>query len=91
MGTVNKSEVARIVAETAGLQLKQAEAAIDAALAEILRRANHGDTVRFIGFGAFSVKARPARTGRNPATGEAIPIPESRKLVFKAGKAKAED
>lgn len=90
MGTVNKSEIARIVAETAGLQIKQAEAALDATLAEITRRTSHGDTVRFIGFGSFSVKARPARTGRNPGTGLPVDIPESRKLVFKAGKAKAD-
>lgn len=90
MGTVNKSEVARIVAEAAGLQIRQAEAAIEATLTEITRRAGHGDTVRFNGFGSFSVKARPARTGRNPATGAPVDIPESRKLVFKAGKAKAD-
>ena len=52
--------------------------------AKAARELRAGDTVALIGFGKFQVKARPARTGRNPATGHPIEIPESRKLHFKA-------
>ena len=43
--------------------------------------------VQLVGFGSFEVKTRAARVGRNPKTGEEIPISEARLPVFKAGKA----
>ena len=52
-------------------------------LAEALAR---GDRVELRGFGAFSVKNRPARTGRNPRTGEAVHVPEKFVPFFKTGK-----
>lgn len=87
MGMVNRDAIARAVAEKTG-RGTQAEVRemVDATLAAIRERAEAGDTIRFNGFGTFQVKARPARMGRNPATGAAIEIPESRKLVFKASK-----
>jgi integration host factor subunit beta len=45
-----------------------------------------GDRVELRGFGAFSVKQRDARMGRNPRTGEAVPVPEKAVPFFKAGK-----
>lgn len=53
---------------------------ISAALAE-------GDKVQLVGFGAFEVKKRAERIGRNPKTKESIKIPASQVPVFKAGKA----
>ena len=47
---------------------------------------SNGDSVGLIGFGTFEAKVRPARTGRNPRTGEPIDIPEKTVPVFKAGK-----
>ena len=55
-----------------------------AAITDALQK---GDTVALSGFGTFVVKARAARTGRNPRTGEAIEIPASKVPSFKAGKA----
>ena len=46
-----------------------------------------GEKVQLVGFGSFEVKTRAARVGRNPKTGEEIPISEARLPVFKAGKA----
>ena len=46
----------------------------------------NGDTVSVTGFGRFSTKSRPARTGRNPRTGESIAIAASKARSFKAGK-----
>jgi len=45
-----------------------------------------GDRVELRGFGAFSVKTRPARTGRNPRTGDAVQVDEKRVPFFKTGK-----
>lgn len=87
MGTVSKDALVRAVAETTGQQMAVTKATIDAFLDTVRNRAEAGDTLRLMGFGSFSVKARPARMGRNPSTGEAIEIPETRRLVFKASKA----
>lgn len=86
MGTVNKDALVKAAAEQSGLPTTSARAAIDAFLGVVAARAEAGDTVRLSGFGTFQVKARSARMGRNPQTGEAVSIPESRKLVFKAPK-----
>ena len=74
---MNKTELIAAVAEKADLSKKDAEAAITAA----------GEKVQLVGFGSFEVKTRAARVGRNPKTGEEIPISEARLPVFKAGKA----
>lgn len=87
MATVNKDVLVRAVAETTGQQLAATKATIEAFLDATRGRAEQGDTIRLNGFGSFAVKARPARLGRNPATGEAIDIPETRRLTFKAAKA----
>ena len=52
----------------------------------ITTRLKAGDKVRMDGFGVIEVKDRPARTGRNPGTGETIQIAASRKLVFRPAK-----
>ena len=54
---------------------------------ELAKALKAGDSVALAGFGAFVAKVRPARTGRNPKTGEAIAIAESRVPAFKSGKA----
>jgi DNA-binding protein HU-beta len=86
MGTVNKADLIRLVAEATGETQKTAQAVIEAAIDAIGKRAEAGDTVKIMGFGAFAVKARPARIGRNPKTGEPVDIPETRKVTFKASK-----
>ncbi len=77
--------VSRIVAET-GLSKKEATAAVDAFAATVCDALSSGDSVGLIGFGTFETKVRPARTGRNPQTGEPLSIPEKTVPVFKAGK-----
>ena len=75
------------VAEKADLSKKDAEAAITAAVEAITGALIEGEKVQLVGFGSFEVKTRAARVGRNPKTGEEIPISEARLPVFKAGKA----
>ena len=64
-----------------------AYAAINAALDAIVESLASEDKVQLVGFGAFEVKKRAERTGRNPKTKEPIPIPASQVPVFKPGKA----
>ena len=84
---MNKTELIAAVAEKADLSKKDAEAAITAAVEAITGALIEGEKVQLVGFGAFEVKTRAARVGRNPKTGEEIPISEARLPVFKAGKA----
>jgi DNA-binding protein HU-beta len=83
---MNKAEFVAKVAEKSGLTRKQAEAAVAAFTQTVTDSLKEGDKVQLMGFGTFEVKERPARTGRNPATGEAIEIAASKAPVFKAGK-----
>ena len=84
---MNKTELIAAVAEKADLSKKDAEAAITAAVEALTGALIEGEKVQLVGFGSFEVKTRAARVGRNPKTGEEIPISEARLPVFKAGKA----
>ncbi len=64
-----------------------AEEALDAVLSSIAKGVKKDKKVQIIGFGTFEVKQRAARTGRNPKTGEAMPIPASKSVGFKASSA----
>ncbi len=84
---MNKGELIEAVAASAGLSRADATKAVDAVLDSVTRTLAGGDSVSLVGFGTFTVKARAARMGRNPRTGEAIQIKASNVPGFKAGKA----
>ena len=84
---MNKAELVTAVAEKAGMSKKDSEKAINAAFDAITDALVAGDKVQLVGFGAFEVKERNARVGRNPKTKEEIQIPASRVASFKVGKA----
>ena len=84
---MNKSELIAAVAEQAGLSKKDAEKAVNAVVSAVTDALVEGDKVQLVGFGTFEVRAREARTGKNPRTGEAIKIAASKVPAFKAGKA----
>ena len=84
---MNKTDLIAAVAEKADLSKKDAEAAITATVDAITEALTQGEKVQLVGFGSFEVKTRAARVGRNPRTGEEIPISEAKLPVFKAGKA----
>ena len=83
---MNKAEFVAMIAEKSGLTRKQADAAVAAFTQTVIETLKSGDKVQLMGFGTFEIKDRPARTGRNPATGESIEIAASKTPVFKAGK-----
>ena len=84
---MNKAELISAVAEKTGLSKKDSEKAINATFDTIVLSMEAGEKVQLVGFGAFDVKERASRIGRNPKTKEEIEIPASRVPVFKAGKA----
>lgn len=84
---MNKAELIDVIAVNADLSKADATRAIESVLDTITAQLKAGDTVNLVGFGSFAVKARAARTGRNPQTGAAINIAASKVPVFKPGKA----
>lgn len=84
---MNKSEMIDAVAEATDLSKADAGRSIDAVVDAITGALKAGDSVTLVGFGTFLVRARAARTGRNPRTGESIKIKAGKAPAFKAGKA----
>jgi len=84
---MNKTDLVSKVAELSGLTKADADKATDAVFAGITAALKAGDDVRLVGFGTFSVTARPARDGKNPRTGEKIAIPASKQPKLSVGKA----
>jgi integration host factor subunit beta len=87
MGPMIKSElVQRIANRNPHLYLRDVEKIVNAILDEITSALARGDRVELRGFGAFSVKHRDARVGRNPRTGAHVPVDEKSVPFFKTGK-----
>jgi DNA-binding protein HU-beta len=84
---VNKSDVIQDVAGVSGMSKSDVEKVLDAFFDTVRSAAGGGDRVAWPSFGAFSVTQRQARTGRNPRTGEPVPIAASRALKFTASSA----
>ena len=82
-----KSElVGRVAAANPHLYQRDVENVVNAILDAISEALARGDRVELRGFGAFSVKSRPAREGRNPRTGERVSVSEKSVPFFKSGK-----
>jgi integration host factor subunit beta len=82
-----KSElVQRIANRNPHLYLRDVEKIVNAIFDEITAALVRGDRVELRGFGAFSVKHREARVGRNPRTGAQVPVAEKSVPFFKTGK-----
>ena len=82
---MNKSELVEAVAKDADLSKADAEKALNAVIASVVKAVAKGDTVTLVGFGTFKPVKRAARTGRNPATGAALKIAASTSPKFTAG------
>ena len=82
-----KSElIQRIAEDNPHLYQRDVERIVATVFEEIAQALTRGDRVELRGFGAFSVKHRDARMGRNPRTGASVPVPEKRVPFFKTGK-----
>ena len=80
---MNKSELIAAAAEAAGMQKKDADRLLNAAIDIIAQTLSQGQKVQLSGFGTFECKDRQARTGRNPHTRQAVAIPATRTPTFK--------
>ncbi len=84
---MNKTELVAAIAEKTELSKKDAEKALKAFTDVVAEELKKGEKIQLVGFGTFEVADRPAREGRNPKTGEPMPIAASKAPKFKAGKA----
>ena len=84
---MKRADLIEAMADAAEISKAAAGKALDGLLDAIVVSLKRGEDVSLIGFGTFAVRARAARSGRNPKTGEPITIEASRVPSFKAGKA----
>ena len=83
---VTLKHLAAQLAEAHEMPKKQAEGLLDGIVGMFVDHLKAGDRLRINSLGVLEVKDRPARTGRNPATGAAIQIAASKKIAFRAAK-----
>lgn len=82
-----KSElIDRLAAENVHLTQAEVERMVNVVLGRMVHAMEDGGRVELRGFGAFSVRSRPARSGRNPRTGETVEVPAKSVPFFKSGK-----
>lgn len=84
---MNKTELIAVLAEKAEVSKKDAEKVLNAFVETVQDAVKADDKVQLVGFGTFESKARAAREGKNPQTGEVIKIAACKVPAFKAGKA----
>jgi DNA-binding protein HU-beta len=84
--TVSLKQMAAGLAESHALPKRQVEAMLGEFVQTFTRHLKKGSKIRLNGLGIFQVRARPARMGRNPATGEQIKIKASKKIAFRPAK-----
>ncbi len=86
VSTVTLRHLGTALSESHDIPKKQANAVLEDLIALITKHLKKGDRIRIGGLGILQVRKRPARMGRNPATGEAIKIKASKKVAFRAAK-----
>ena len=84
--TITLKHLAAALAEEHDLSKKAAEAILTDMVDKIAKHLKKGERVRIVGLGILQVRKRAARMGRNPATGEQLPIKASKKVAFRAAK-----
>ena len=84
--TITLKHLAASLMERHEMPKKQSIAIVEQIFSNVVEHLKAGDRVRISGLGIVEVKSRPARMGRNPATGEAIQIKASKKVAFRASK-----
>ena len=82
--TVTKAELAMSLYEELGLNKREAKDFVEQFFESIKEALENGNSIKLSGFGNFGLRDKPARPGRNPKTGEDIPISARRVVTFKA-------
>ena len=82
--TLTKAELADLLFDKVGLNKREAKDMVESFFEEIRLALESGDSVKLSGFGNFQLRDKPQRPGRNPKTGEEIPITARRVVTFHA-------
>jgi integration host factor subunit alpha len=82
--TVTRADLSEAVYQEVGLSRNDSAALVETILNEMVDALTRGETVKISSFGSFSVRQKGQRIGRNPKTGEEVPILPRRVLVFRA-------
>ena len=80
--TLTKAELADLLFEKVGLNKREAKDMVESYFEEIRSQLESGESVKLSGFGNFQLREKPQRPGRNPKTGEDIPITARRVVTF---------
>jgi integration host factor subunit alpha len=80
--TLTKAELAELLFERVGLNKREAKDMVETFFGQIRAALESGEVVKLSGFGNFQLRDKPQRPGRNPKTGEAIPISARRVVTF---------
>ena len=83
---MNKNDLVQSIASAAKISKVAAEKGLNGMLSTMSDAMEEGERVTLVGFGSFSIVERAPRLGRNPKTGEVIPIPPRRAVKFRPGK-----
>jgi integration host factor subunit beta len=83
--TVTKKDIVLQIASDTGIKQIYVKKVVQKTLDSITDKLSKGETVELRNFGIFKVKTRKGRTGRNPRTGEEVPVPPKKVAIFKPG------
>ena len=82
---MTKKDIVLKIAEETGIKQVDVKKVVQRTLDHVIASLKAGETVELRNFGIFKVKSRRGRTGRNPRTGDKVPVPPKRVAVFKPG------
>lgn len=82
MATLTKADLAERIVDGVGLNHREAKDMVEAFFAEVSQTLEAGEAVKISGFGVFNLRDKPARPGRNPKTGESIPVSARRVVTW---------
>ncbi len=82
---MTKKDIVLKIADETGIKQVDVKKVVQRALDLVISSLKAGETVELRNFGIFKVKSRRGRTGRNPRTGEKVPVPPKKVAVFKPG------
>lgn len=83
--TVTKKEIVMKIAEETGIKQIHVKKVVQRTFDNIIDALNQGETIELRNFGVFKVRTRKGRMGRNPRTGDKVPIPDKKVVSFKPG------
>ena len=82
--TITKADLANTLFDELGLNKREAKEFVELFFEKIRQALESGETVKLSGFGGFSIREKNSRPGRNPKTGEAVPVCARRVVTFRA-------